>query len=252
MNQPTTNNQQLITVIKGENLSKAYSLQKQKTFKEFLPALFGGKQTKIHFDALSHLNFEIKKGESLGILGRNGSGKSTLLKLIAGVTKPSDGRITVNGKVAPLIELGAGFHPELSGKENVYLNGSILGFRKKEMDTLYESIVDFAELREFMDEPVKFYSSGMYMRLAFAVAVAETPDILLVDEILAVGDIKFQQKCLNRMRHFHENGATMVMVSHNPQQVEQYCNKGMILDKGKQIFFGDVKEVLQKYQKLIS
>ncbi|MCL4386726.1 MAG: ABC transporter ATP-binding protein [Cyanobacteria bacterium] len=207
-------------------------------------------QTKIRFNALNHLNFEIKKGDSLGIVGRNGSGKSTLLKLIAGVTKPSDGRITVIGKVAPLIELGAGFHPELTGRENVYLNGSILGFKKKQMDRLYDEIVDFAELKEFMDQPIKFYSSGMYMRLAFSVAVAETPDILLVDEILAVGDIKFQQKCLERIRDFQTKGSTLVMVSHNPSQLEKYCSRGILLDKGKQIIVGNIKEVLNKFQQI--
>lgn len=235
--------------IKTENIFKSYSLQKQKTFKEFLPALIGGKQTKIHFNALSGINFELLKGQSLGILGRNGSGKSTLLKLIAGVTKPSDGRITVNGKVAPLIELGAGFHPELTGRENVYLNGSILGIRKKDMDKLYSKIVEFAELEEFMDEPIKFYSTGMYMRLAFSVAVAETPDILLVDEILAVGDQRFQKKCLNRMSEFIKKGSTLVMVSHSPTQLEKYCDKGLLLDKGKQIFFGEINAALKSYEK---
>src|SRR3989339_698716 len=137
------------TTIKAENISKVYSLQKQKTFKEFLPALFGGKETRTKCNALSHINFEVKKGESLGIMGKNGSGKSTLLKIIAGVTKPSDGRITVLGQVAPLIELGAGFHPELTGRENVYLNGSILGFKRKEMDKLYKNIVEFSELVDF-------------------------------------------------------------------------------------------------------
>ncbi len=239
------------TAIKAENIWKSYSLQKQKTFKEFLPALFSGKPTKVHFNALRGIEFSINKGDSLGILGRNGSGKSTLLKLIAGVTKPSDGRITVKGKVAPLIELGAGFHPELSGRENVYLNGSILGLKRKEMDALYEGIVEFAELREFMDQPIKFYSSGMYMRLAFSVAVAETPDILLVDEILAVGDTKFQEKCLKRMKEFQENGSTMVMVSHNPKQLEEYCNKGLFLDQGKQLFFGHINSALKKYQELL-
>jgi len=239
-------------VIKAENIHKAYSLQKNRTFKELLPALFSGASLVKRFNALNGINFEVRKGDSIGILGRNGSGKSTLLKLIAGVTKPSDGRITVSGRVAPLIELGAGFHPELTGRENVFLNGSILGIKRKEMNKLYEPIVVFSELREFMDQPVKYYSSGMYMRLAFAVAVAETPDILLVDEILAVGDHKFQQKCLKRMEEFHNNNATMVMVSHNPQQVEQYCNKGLVLDKGKQIFFGDIKEATQIYNNLIS
>jgi len=242
-------NQQPTTAIKAENIFKSYSLQKQKTFKEFLPALIGGKQTKINFNALSGINFELLKGQSLGILGRNGSGKSTLLKLIAGVTKPSDGRITVNGKVAPLIELGAGFHPELTGRENVYLNGSILGIRKKAMDQLYPEIVEFAELEDFMDEPIKFYSSGMYMRLAFSVAVAETPDILLVDEILAVGDQRFQKKCLKRMGEFIKKGSTLVMVSHQPEQLEKYCNKGLFLDKSKQIFFGDIDEALKFYEK---
>lgn len=231
-------------IIKAENLSKIYNLQRQRTFKEFLPALFSGQSIKQTFHALSNLNFEINKGESLGILGRNGSGKSTLLKIIAGVTKPSDGRITVNGKVAPLIELGAGFHPELTGRENVYLNGSILGIKKKEMDKLYQSIVDFSELESFMDQPVKHYSSGMYMRLAFSVAVAKKPEILLVDEILAVGDTKFQEKCLARIKEFQTQGSTLVLVTHSPSQIEQYCQKALILDKGEQIFLGETKDGL--------
>ncbi len=231
-------------IIKAENLSKIYNLQRQRTFKEFLPALFSGQSIKQAFHALSNLNFEINKGESLGILGRNGSGKSTLLKIIAGVTKPSDGRITVNGKVAPLIELGAGFHPELTGRENVYLNGSILGIKKKDMDKLYQSIVDFSELESFMDQPVKHYSSGMYMRLAFSVAVAKKPEILLVDEILAVGDTKFQEKCLARIKEFQTQGSTLVLVTHSPNQIEQYCQKVLILDKGKQIFLGETKDGL--------
>lgn len=238
-------------MIKAENLSKQYSLIKQRTFKEFLPAFFGGKNTKIKFNALSHLNFEIKKGESLGILGKNGSGKSTLLKIIAGVTKPSDGRITVDGRVAPLIELGAGFHPELTGRENVYLNGSILGIRKKQMDKLYQRIVDFAEMKNFMDQPVKHYSSGMYMRLAFAIAVAEKPDILLVDEILAVGDIRFREKCLQRIKEFQKDGSTLVLVSHTMEQVKDYCQKVLVLDQGKQVFFGETKEGLEEYKKIL-
>ena len=239
-------------VIKAENISKVYNLQKQKTFKEFLPALFSGGETRIKLNALSHINFEIKKGESLAIMGRNGSGKSTMLKLIAGVTKPSDGRITVVGQVAPLIELGAGFHPELTGRENVYLNGSILGIKKKEMDKLYNGIVEFSELREFMDQPVKFYSSGMYMRLAFAVAVAETPDILLVDEILAVGDTKFQEKCLRRIKEFQKKGSTMIMVSHNLNMIDEYCQQGLLLKDGQQMFFGGVKEAINRYQEILT
>ena len=236
--------------IKAENLTKQYNLHKQRTFKEFLPALMGGAETVIKFRALSKLEFELEKGESLGILGKNGSGKSTLLKIIAGVTKPSDGRITVQGRVAPLIELGAGFHPELTGRENVFLNGSILGIKHKDMEKLYPEIVAFAELEAFMDQPIKYYSSGMYMRLAFSVAVAETPDILLVDEILAVGDQKFQKKCLNRMAEFKKNGSTMVMVSHSPEQVKQYCNKGLVLHGGKQLFFGDIEQATAVYEEM--
>lgn len=238
-------------MIKAENLSKQYNLNKQRTFKEFLPAFLIGQNTKVKFNALYRLNFQIKKGESLGILGKNGSGKSTLLKIIAGVTKPSDGQITVNGRLAPLIELGAGFHPELTGRENVYLNGSILGIKKKHMDKLYQGIVNFAEMENFMDQPVKHYSSGMYMRLAFAIAVAEKPDILLVDEILAVGDIRFRKKCLQRIKEFQKNGSTLVLVSHTMEQVRDYCQKVLVLDHGNQVFFGDVAEGIEKYQAIL-
>lgn len=148
--------------------------------------------------------------------------------------------------------MGAGFHPELTGRENVYLNGSILGIKHKDMETLYPEIVAFAELEEFMDQPIKFYSSGMYMRLAFSVAVAETPDILLVDEILAVGDQKFQKKCLERMREFKEKGSTMVMVSHNPEQVKKYCNKGLVIHQGKQLFFGDIQQAMDIYEEIMN
>ncbi len=247
---PSTIDQRLIA-IRAENICKKYNLQKHKTFKEFIPALLGRQETTIQFNALSHINFEMEKGESLGILGKNGSGKSTLLKVIAGVTKPSDGRITVNGRVAPLIELGAGFHPELTGRENVYLNGSILGIKHKDMERLYHEIVKFAELEEFMDQPIKYYSSGMYMRLAFSVAVAETPDILLVDEILAVGDQKFQKKCLERMNEFKKNGSTMVMVSHSVAQVKQYCNKGLVLHGGKQLFYGEIEKAASVYEEML-
>lgn len=237
--------------IKAEIISKHYRLQKHRTFKEFLPALLGHKETIVQFKALSRVSFELNKGDSLGILGKNGSGKSTMLKVIAGVTKPTDGRITVNGRVAPLIELGAGFHPELTGRENVYLNGSILGIRRKEMDKIYEDIVDFAELSNFMDQPIKYYSSGMHMRLAFAVAVAETPDILLVDEILAVGDQKFQQKCLKRMGEFKQSGSTMVMVSHSPEQIKKYCNLGLVLHEGKQLYYGEIEQAMAIYDEMM-
>lgn len=248
---PLTTHDSRQIAIKSENITKRYSLQKQRTFKEFLPALFAGQDTRVKFKALAHIEFELTKGESLAILGKNGSGKSTLLKIIAGVTKPSDGRITVHGRVAPLIELGAGFHPELTGRENVYLNGSIIGIRHKEMEKLYPDIVAFAELEEFMDQPIKYYSSGMYMRLAFSVAVAETPDILLVDEILAVGDQKFQKKCLDRMEQFKKDGSTMVMVSHNPEQLKKYCTKGLVLNAGKQLYYGDIDQAIAIYEEMM-
>ncbi len=232
-----------------ENVHKSYSLQRNRTFKEFLPALFSRQSLTSKFEALKGIDFELKNGQSLGILGSNGSGKSTLLKLIAGVTTPSDGRITVKGTVAPLIELGAGFHPELTGRENVYLNGSILGKRKKDMIKLFKGIVDFAELWDFIDQPVKHYSSGMYMRLAFSVAVSETPDILLVDEILAVGDTSFQKKCLARINEFKKSGSTLVMVSHSMDQISNYCDIGLVLDNGKQKYFGPIQEAIKKYQK---
>lgn len=238
-------------IIKAENLHKYYSINKQRTFKEFLPALVGGKDTKLNFTALEGINFEIRKGESLGIVGKNGSGKSTLLKIIAGVTKPSDGIIEVNGKVFPLIELGAGFHPEMTGKENVYLNASILGMKKKEVDSLYPDIVNFAELHNFMNEPVKHYSSGMYMRLAFAVAVAKIPDILLVDEIMAVGDLKFQKKCFKRIEEFQKQGTTIVMVAHNMKNIKDYCKKGLFINEGKQVYFGEVNEAINRYEEMM-
>lgn len=237
-------------VIKCQNLSKIYNLQKQKTFKEFLPAFFSGKTLKNKLVALKELNFQLEKGESLAIIGANGSGKSTLLKLIAAVTQPTKGQFEVHGKIAPLIELGAGFHPELTGKENVYLNGSILGIKNKEMNRLYPSIVAFAELEAFMDQPIKHYSSGMYMRLAFSVAVAETPDILLLDEILAVGDLSFQKKCLTKLAEFQKKDATLIMVNHNLTQVSQYCHKGLLLKEGQQIYFGDIQQAIGLYENM--
>jgi len=248
--QSSINNRQ--PIISCQNLSKKYNLQKQKTFKEFLPALFLGRETKMKVNALSNINFEIKKGESLGILGKNGSGKSTLLKIIAGITKPTRGKVAIHNKVTPLIELGAGFHAELTGKENVYLNGSILGIKKKEIDRLYQDVVDFADLEKFMDQPVKFYSSGMYIRLGFAVAVAKQPDILLVDEILAVGDLRFQQKCLNRIKKFQQKGTTLILVTHSPEQIEEYCQKALILNNGKQAYFGEPKKGVEEYKKILS
>lgn len=221
------------SVIKFQNVTKKFSLLSHKTFKEFLPALIKGEDTTKNFTALTDLSFEIKKGECVGIIGPNGSGKSTILKLIAGVMSPSTGKISVHGKVSPLIELGAGFHFELSGRENVYLNGAILGLSQKEIDQNFKSIVDFAEIWDYIDQPVKHYSSGMYMRLAFSIAVHVNPEILLVDEILAVGDPEFQKKCFAKMDEFKNMGVTIIFVSHDLKMIEKFCSRTIYLNHSK-------------------
>jgi ABC-type polysaccharide/polyol phosphate transport system ATPase subunit len=218
------------TAIKFNHVTKEFSLLSHKTFKEFLPALLKGEDTSKNFIALNDINFEITKGETVGIIGPNGSGKSTILKLIAGVMSPTKGTVTVNGRVSPLIELGAGFHFELSGRENVYLNGAILGLSQKEIDNNFKSIVDFADIWDYIDQPVKRYSSGMYMRLAFSIAVHVNPEILLVDEILAVGDPDFQQKCFKKMEEFKKIGVTIIFVSHDIQLVNKFCNRTLELN----------------------
>ena len=232
--------------IKG--VSKLFRLQKQRTFKELLPALAGGQKAVETFWALQDINLEIKKGETVGIIGPNGAGKSTLLKLMAGVTKPTKGEIKINGQIAPLIELGAGFHPELTGRENVTLNGVILGLSKKEIEKKFKEIVDFAELWEFIDQPIKHYSSGMYLRLAFSVAVHTNPDILLIDEILAVGDSSFQAKCFAKMEEFKKAGVTIIFVSHALGQIQSFCTRAVYLDEHRIIVDGGVKEVCERYK----
>ena len=235
-------------IIKFENVTKEFSLQNQKTFKEFLPALFLGEKTVNRFTALSDISFGIQKGETVGIIGPNGSGKSTILKLVAKVMSPTSGKITVRGKISPLIELGAGMHPELSGKENIYLNGSILGLKKSEINDYYQSIVDFAELQEFIDQPIKHYSSGMYVRLAFAVAVHVNPEILIIDEILAVGDATFQEKCFKKMEEFKSKGVTILFVSHSMTQVQSFCTRAIYLNHSKLIDQGASEKICLRYQ----
>lgn len=231
-----------------DHVSKLFRKQNQRTFKEMLPALFGGKKVVESFWALKNVNIRISRGETIGIIGPNGSGKSTLLKLIAGVSQPTKGTITVQGRIAPLIELGAGFHPELTGRENVYLNGVILGMSRKEVEAKFDEIVAFAELAEFIEQPIKHYSSGMYLRLAFAVAVSFQPDILIVDEILAVGDAAFQKKCLKKMREFVDNGTTLIIVSHNLEMIEDFCERGVFLKQGSIVFNGKSSEAIAKYK----
>ena len=201
------------------------------------------------FWALKNVSFDVKKGEFLGIIGLNGSGKSTLLKLISGVMKPTNGNINVKGTIAPLIELGAGFDMNLSARENVFLNGAVLGFSRKEMQKKFEWIIDFAELWDFVDSPIKNYSSGMIARLGFSIATASNPDILIVDEILGVGDFKFQQKCHRRMNEIIESGATVLFVSHSINQIKELCSRVVWLNNGELIDIGDTQRICEKYIK---
>jgi ABC-type polysaccharide/polyol phosphate transport system ATPase subunit len=200
--------------------------------------------------AIRHVDFDVQPGECVGVIGRNGSGKSTMLQMLAGVTAPTEGRVTVRGKVAPLISVGVGFHPELTGRENVYVNAAILGLDKSEVDACFDSIVDFAEIAEFIDTPVKFYSSGMFVRLGFAVAVHVQPKVLLIDEVLAVGDINFQLKCFDKMDEIRDSGATIVIVSHNLNAIRRLCGRTMLLHKGAHRFTGETAEAISAYHEV--
>lgn len=200
------------------------------------------------FYALRDISFSVEKGERLALVGLNGSGKSTLLKLIAGVMKPSSGKITVNGKIAPMIELGAGFDPNLSAKENVYLNGAILGLSDKQIADSYDEILDFAELRDFENVAIKNFSSGMYARLGFAVATAHIPNILIIDEVLAVGDYAFQEKCYKRIEEMTNKGVTVLFVSHNKSAVVKLCDKAIWLHRGKIVKSGNALEIMNEYE----
>lgn len=208
--------------------------------------------TRSQFWALRNVRVDVRAGETLGVIGRNGSGKSTMLRIFAGVTAPTEGRIVVRGRVAPLISVGVGFHPELTGRENVYVNGTVLGLTTREIDSLFDSIVDFAELADFIDTPVKFYSSGMFVRLGFAVAVAAQPDVLLIDEVLAVGDLRFQAKCYGRMQELKEAGATVVLVTHNLQATRNLCDRTLVLHDGAQVFLGPTPEAISVYHELLT
>jgi len=199
------------------------------------------------FPALTDVTFSVPKGSTYGVIGKNGSGKSTALKLVAGITKPTSGTVRVVGRISALIELGAGFHPEISGRENVFINGIMLGLSKREIQERFDEIVDFAELREFIDAPVKTYSSGMYMRLGFAVAIHVNPDVLLVDEVLAVGDEGFTHKCLDKFAEFRRRGKTILLVTHSLNLVERFCDEALWLDEGRALSHGDPKRVVGAY-----
>ena len=211
-----------------------------KTIKE-------ARKTKERFWALKDVNLSINKGEAIGIIGSNGAGKSTLLKVLSQVTRPTEGEVLIRGKVGSLLEVGTGFHPELTGMENIYLNGSILGMKKAEIDSKFDDIVKFSEVEKFLDTPVKRYSSGMYVRLAFAIAAHLEPEILIVDEVLAVGDAQFQKKCLGKMKDVSEGGRTVLYVSHNMKTVEALCGRTVLLDQGRVAMVGPTSEVTQHY-----
>jgi len=202
---------------------------------------------KPHFWALKDINFDIAEGEVVGIVGGNGAGKSTLLKILARITYPARGSVHIRGRIASLLEVGTGFHPELTGRENIYLNGATLGMRKAEIASKFDEIIAFSEVEQFLDTPVKRYSSGMYVRLAFAVAAHLNPEILVVDEVLAVGDMAFQKKCLGKMSEVSHTGRTVLFVSHNMAAVENLCHRGIVLEKGKKVFDGSSKEAIQYY-----
>jgi ABC-2 type transport system ATP-binding protein len=210
--------------------------------------IHGGRAPTEDFWALRDVSFQVREGETVGILGRNGSGKSTLLKCVCGVLQPTSGEVEVRGKLAGLLELGAGFQQDLTGRENIYLNGSMLGMSKKEVDRVFDDIVDFSELEEFIDGPVKFYSSGMYVRLGFAVAVNVNPDILVIDEVLAVGDERFQRKCIDRVKFFQTEGRTILLVTHSPDQVRAICDRAVVLSHGNIVIDGPPGESVRIFR----
>jgi ABC-2 type transport system ATP-binding protein len=246
---PTTSS--LDSAVDFEHVTKRFQLHEGKSLREFVPLLFKSRAFSPPFYALRDVSFQVGRGETVGLIGRNGSGKSTALKLIAGVMAPTEGDIFVTGRISPLIELGAGFHPDLTGRENVVLNASMLGMTGRQASERMEAIVNFAELWDFMDTPVKRYSSGMYTRLGFSVAVHSDPDILLVDEVLAVGDTSFQEKCMVKMREFQQIGVTIVWVSHGLDVVKQFCQRAILLDGGHLVMEGHPADVVDRYLELV-
>ncbi|MBQ7903654.1 MAG: ABC transporter ATP-binding protein [Oscillospiraceae bacterium] len=238
-------------MVKVDNLGICFNLAKERvdSLKEYFLKFTKGSLHFEEFWALKDVSIEIRRGDFYGLVGINGSGKSTLLKTIAGVFKPTEGSVQVNGTIAPLIELGAGFDMDLTARENIYLNGAVLGFSKKFMDEHFQDIVDFSELHDFLDVPLKNYSSGMVARIAFAIATVVDPDILIADEVLSVGDYAFQEKCEKRMAQLLANGTTVIFVSHSTEQVKRLCNKATWLEHGKIIMTGDAQTVCDAYSK---
>lgn len=238
--------------LKVENISIRFNLSKEKVdnLKELIIKKLKGQ--KIHFNefwALKNINFELQKGDRLGILGLNGAGKSTLLKVIAGVYKPTTGTVKRYGHIAPMIELGAGFDPNYTGRENVFLYGSVLGFSREFLEEKYDEILEFSELGEFIDVPIKNYSSGMRARLGFSIATVVEPEILILDEVLSVGDAKFRKKCERKMQKMFDHGVTVLFVSHSLTQVKRLCNKAILLEHGQLIAQGDIDDVSEIYER---
>lgn len=231
-------------MIRVEHVSKRFVLRHTHTLKETVVAFFKRKTLTSSFEALDNVSFDVNRGEAVAILGYNGSGKSTLLKMVAGVYRPDSGSIGIRGRVAALLEVGGGFHPDLTGRENVYLNGAILGMSQQEIQERYDSIVEFAEIEQFMDTEVKHYSSGMYVRLAFAVAIHVKHDVLLADEVLAVGDERFQQKCFAKIQELKDSGKTIFMVSHALDNIKTYCERGIVLHEHKVLFDGPIADAV--------
>lgn len=240
-------------MIKLENVSMRFNLGIEKNFsiKEAFISLFDRKRRPktTEFWALKDVSFSIKKGEVIGLIGSNGAGKSTLLKVVSGVMKPTKGKITVNGVISPMIELGAGFDPELTARENIYLNGAILGYSKQFIDDKFDEIVEFSELRDFLNAPVKNFSSGMVAKLAFSIATIVSPEILIVDEILSVGDIKFQEKSKNKMLELIKGGTTVLYVSHSLESIKELCNRVVWLEHGQIVKIGETQKICQEYYK---
>ena len=241
------------TAIKVSSLGKKYTIGRQKdaTLRSTLSNIFKSAAAKgDDFWAIQNIDFEINRGDVVGIIGKNGAGKSTLLKVLSQITKPTTGRIEINGRVASLLEVGTGFHPELTGRENIYLNGTILGMSRKEVKEKFDDIVEFSGVSKFIDTPVKHYSSGMYVRLAFSVAAHLEPEILIIDEVLAVGDAEFQKKCLGKMSDVAAEGRTVIFVSHNIAAIKELCTRGIVLNKGEIIFSGNQLDAIEAYREL--
>jgi len=222
-------------VIKLQDVSLKFKLQREKipSLKEFMIRILTRKVSYVDFYALKDINLKVKRGESVGIIGRNGAGKTTLLRVIAGIYKPTSGKVTVKGRIMPIIELGAGFDMELTGRENIFLNGLLLGMTRKEIEEKYDEIVEFSGLGEFINSPMRTYSSGMILRLGFSIATAIDPDIILLDEVFAVGDREFREKCVKRMKEMRERGATLLFVSHDMNAIKENCERVILLEEGK-------------------